>query len=240
MCNAHDGLYEVHAVVEFFQQFCFVRSTPNIGVGGVCLFFASAVWQLARGEKFTHFATATKLVHECGVEPRLVYTQRWVHHEPVAIETLNVVSFIGGTITPNIDVVALHCANQKGASDGTTKSSGVEICFASSGDMERSTLQCNEAFANKFFTAVDEARKLGTVLFGAVRYLVELGFVGLAKICGIAIRQCTFFTHPCHSSRGIESARKSNTHAFPDGELREDFRARGGGIVTGHGSYRTE
>ena len=35
-----------------------MRCAPNIGVGGVRLFFAGAVGQLASSEEFAHFASA--------------------------------------------------------------------------------------------------------------------------------------------------------------------------------------
>jgi hypothetical protein len=55
-----------------------------------------------------------------------------------------------------------------------------------------------ETFANEFFTAIDEASKFCPVLFGAVRYLVKLWFIGLAKVCCVAIWQRAFFSHPCN------------------------------------------
>ena len=225
MRNTHDGLYKIHAIVEFFEQFCFVSGTPNVGVGGVCLFLAGAVGQLARGEEFTHFAASTKFIHECGVEPRLVNAQRRIDHEPIAIKALDVVSLVSRPVTPNIDVVTLHRTNKKCSCYCAAKWGGVEICFARSSDMKCTTLQCNETFANKFFAAIDETSKFCSVLFGAVRYLVELWFVGLAKVCGVAIWQRAFFAHPRNCSRSVESTRKSNTHSFPGRELREDFRA---------------
>ena len=70
--------------------------------------------------------------------------------------------------------------------------------------------------ANKFFTAVDEASKFCPVLFGAVRYLVELWFIGLAKVCGVGVRNGALGSHPGNGYRSVEPAREGDADAFAD------------------------
>ena len=54
---------------------------------------------------------ATQLVDEVGIQPRLVDLQFGVGQQALAIETFNIVTFIGAAVTPDVDAVFFHRRN---------------------------------------------------------------------------------------------------------------------------------
>ena len=118
--DTHDWINDLHAAAEQFQVFGLVRGTKHVGVSGVGFFGRHLVAKARLGHEGGHFCTATQLINEKLIEPRLVDFEGWVGQQTIAVKTLNVVALEGAAITPNIDIILLHCGYQHRAGDGTT------------------------------------------------------------------------------------------------------------------------
>ena len=196
--HAHDGLNNVHARAQLFEQLGLVRGAPDVGVGAVGLFFAVSVGQLALNEKLAHLGAATELANERFVEPRLIHAQVGVHQQAIAVEPLDVVALIGAAVAPDIYVVFLHRAHEQRARDSATQWGGVEVGLAGGADVEGATLQRDQALVHQLGAAVDDASQFGAVLLGAVGDARQIAFVLLAKVGGVCVGKGTLFAHPGH------------------------------------------
>ncbi|CAB5076320.1 unannotated protein [freshwater metagenome] len=86
--------------------------TQDIGISGVGLLNAIAIWQLVADQPFGHFFTAAKFADKISIQPWLIDSQIWVSKKAIAIEALNIVAFVGRTIAPNFNVILQHRAHQ--------------------------------------------------------------------------------------------------------------------------------
>ena len=116
--NAHDGFDDFDAAVEKFQIFGFMRRAEHIGIGGIGFLHRHFVVEAVGNQKFAHFVAAAEFVDKLLVEPGFVDFQRGIGQEAVAVETLDVVAFVGTAVAPNVDVVFLHGGNEHGAGNG--------------------------------------------------------------------------------------------------------------------------
>ncbi|CZU89875.1 Uncharacterised protein [Enterobacter cloacae] len=148
---------------------------------------------------------ATQLVDEVGVQPRLVDLQLGVGQQAITIETLDIVTFIGATVTPNVDAVFFHRRNQHGAGDRTAQRGGVEIGQAAGGVVERTTLNSRDTFSDQLLTAVNQARVLCSILFSATRNGIIVVLIRLTQVRSIGIRNRSLLAHPQQCSAGIQA-----------------------------------
>lgn len=75
-----------------------MRRTQHVGVGGVGFLNRHLVVKAAGNHKLRHLMTATQLVDEVGIQPRLVDLQLGVGQQAITIETFDIVAFIGATV----------------------------------------------------------------------------------------------------------------------------------------------
>ena len=212
--HSHDWVDDMHTFVEEFQVFGLVCGAPDIGVSRVGLLHAGAVAIATRLQPLAHLFAPTQLSHELHVEPRLIYFQVGIGKQTIAVEALDVVALVGTAITPNVHAVLFHGIDQHRARHGAAQWGGVEIRLASAADVERTTLQRDQALIDQRATAVDQTRLLGFVFIGPLGDVVVVVLVILAKICCIAIRDRTLFAHPCNGTTGVKAARKGDTDFF--------------------------
>ena len=213
---------------------------PDVGVGRVRLLDRIAVREVACLEELAHALAAAEFVDERRVEPRLVDPQVRVHEQAVAVEALDVVALVGRSVAPHVDAVVLHRPHEQRAGHRPTERRGVEVRLAGRRDVERSALQGDQALADEFVTAVDEAGLFGAVDLGPIGNGVEFGLVVLSEIGGVGVRDRSPVAHPRHGGGGVEPAGEGDAHAFPDGKRHEDLGIGGGtaGRRVGHGRRR--
>src|SRR6476659_10075508 len=109
-----------------------------------------------------------QFVNERLIEPWLVDAQVRVCQQTVAIEALDVVPLIGAAITPDMNVIIFHRADQHRTRYGTATRRGIEVRHTGRGDVERATLQCGKTLAHQWKPTINETRMLGAVLHGAL------------------------------------------------------------------------
>ena len=150
--------------------------------------------------------------------------QLGIDQQAVAIEALDVVAFEGGPVAPDVDVVLLHGGHQHGAGDGAADGGGVEVGDAGGADVEGAGLQRCDAFADERAAAVDQAGFFGAVFESRARNGIVVGFVGLAEIGCIGVREGPLLLHPVQSSGGVEPAGEGNANLLADGQRFENYR----------------
>ncbi len=170
-----------------------------------------------------HLGAAAELVDECGVEPGLVDLEIGIDEQAVAVEALDVIAFEGGAVAPDVDVVLLHGGDEHGAGDGAADGGGVEVRDAGGGDVECAGLQRGDAFANQRAAAVDEAGFFGAVFEGRARDGVVVGFVGLAEVGRVGVRDGALLLHPVQGGGGVEPAGEGNADFLADGQGFENY-----------------
>ena len=171
-----------------------------------------------------HLLPAAELVDERLIEPRLVDSQARIGQQPVAVEPLDVVALERAAISPDVDVVFLHRADEHRAGDGAADRRGVEVGNPCRRDVKRAALEHREPFGDELRPAVDEPRLLGAVLQRLARNLVVVGFVRLAEVCGVGVRNRAFRAHPMQRGAGIEPAGKGDADAFARRKALENVR----------------
>ena len=72
--------------------------------------------------------------------------------------------------------------------------------------MERAALQHGQPFGHELPAAVDQPRFLRAVLQRAPRDIVVIGFVRLAEVRGVRVRDRAFPSHPMKRRARIETA----------------------------------
>ena len=147
--HAHDRLDGLQRDVEVLERLRLVGGAPDVGVGGVRLLLAVAVGQVVLGEPLAHLGAAAELVHEVGVEPRLVDAQLGVGEQAVAVEPLDVVALEGRAVAPDVDAVLVHGADQHGAGHGAAERRGVEVGAAAGADVEGAAGHRGEALLDE-------------------------------------------------------------------------------------------
>ena len=147
--HAHDRLDGLQRDVEVLQGLGLVGGAPDVGVGRVRLLLAVPVRQVALGEPRAHLVTAAQLVHEVGVEPRLVDAQLGVREQAVAVEPLDVVALERRPVTPDVDAVLVHRPHQHRAGDRAAQRRGVEVGPAAGADVERPAGQRRESLLDQ-------------------------------------------------------------------------------------------
>ena len=152
--HTHDRVDDADAAVQEFQILGFVRGSQHIAVRAVGLLCTHLVAKACLGHEGRHFCTTAQFVDEQLVQPGLVNAQRRVGQQTVAVETLNVITFEGRPVTPNVDIVFLHGCYQHGAGDRAAQGGGVEVCQAASGDMERASLQSCDPLMGQLQAAI--------------------------------------------------------------------------------------
>src|SRR5690606_23146955 len=100
----------------------------------------------------------------------------------------DIVALVGAAVAPDVDVVFFHGGHQHGASDCAADGRGVEVGDAASGNVERTGLQRGDALGHQLRAAVDQAGVFGAVGHGLARDFVVVGFVGLAQVGRVGVR----------------------------------------------------
>ena len=170
---------------------------PDVGVGGIGLLGAVSIGEVADLEPLAHLFSAAEFRDKGFVEPRLVDSEVGVGEQAVAVETLDVVSFVGASVAPDADAVFGHGLDEEGSSYGAADGGGVEVGLPCARDMECAALEGEETFADHFGPAVDKPGFFSTVLLGSAGDAFDVGFVILTEEAGVAVRDGTFFAHPC-------------------------------------------
>ncbi len=169
-----------------------------------------------------HFGAAAEFVDEGLVEPGFVDLQAGIGQQTIAVEALDVVALEGAAVAPDVDVVILHRRYQHGAGDCAPQRRGVEVGHAGGGDVEGTGLQSGNTLGCELRAAVDQAGLFGAVLHGLARNLVVVGFVGLAQVGGVGIRNRALVAHPVQRGAGVESAGEGDTDFLVQGEVLEN------------------
>ena len=81
----------------------------------------------------------------------------------------------------------------------------------------------DEPFLHEKRTAIDEPRQLCTVLGGARRDGVVVGFVGLTEVRSVAVRVRALVFHPGDRRRRVEAAGKRDADALAEGKGEENL-----------------
>ena len=223
--DAHDRLDDLHVGIEAFQVLGLMRGAEHVRVGRVGLLGAHAVVEALLLKEGRHFGAAAELADELHVEPRLVDLEVRVGKKTVAVEALDVVALVRGSVTPDVDAVLTHGGDEHRARHGAAERSGVEVKLACRRDVEGAGLNGGDAFVHELFAAVDQAGVFGAVLHGATRNGFIVSFVGLAEVGRVGVRQSALVLHPAKSSARIEAAGKGNADFLADGNaLKDRFR----------------
>ena len=217
--NAHDGLDDFDAAVEEFQIFGFMRRAEHIGVGRVGFFNRHFVVEAVGNQKFAHFVATAEFVDKLLVEPRFVDFQRGIGQEAVAVETLDVVAFVGAAVAPDIHIVFFHGGNEHGAGHGAAQRRGVEIGDAAGGNVERAALDGGDAFMRQLRAAVNQAGVFPHRIPSLFRNGVVVVFVGLAEVGECRQRQRAFEFHPQQCGGGIKTAGEGDADFWPTGRF---------------------
>ena len=205
-----------------------MRCAEHIGVSRVGFFNRHFVLETVGDEELAHFVAAAEFVDKLLVKPRFVDFQRGIGQETVAVETLDVVAFIGAAVAPDVHVVFFHGGNKHGAGHSAAERGGVEIGYAAGGNVERAALDGGDAFLRELGTAVNQAGDFGAVLLGFGGDGVVVVFVGLAEIGGVGVGVSAFEFHPQQRGGGVQPAGKGDADFLADGEGLEN------GVVRTH------
>lgn len=139
-------------------------------------------------------------------------------------ERIDIVSFVGATVTPDIHAIFFHRSNQHGTSHGAAQRRRVEIGQAAGGVMKCATLNSGNTFGHQLFAAVDQTCVLRAVFHGTTRDRIIILFVWLAQVCSICIRNRSLLSHPQQCGTGVQTARKSDTNTLTYREMLENRR----------------
>ena len=90
-------------------------------------------------------------------------------------------------------------------------------------NVEGAGLERRDTFANKRAAAVDEAGLFSAIFEGRARDGIVVGFVGLAKIGRIGVRDGALLLHPVQGGRSVEPAGEGNANFLADGEGFENY-----------------
>src|SRR5690606_31282504 len=222
--DTHDRFDDVDPRAQFFEVFGLMRRAPDVRVRAVRLLDRVAVREAVRNQPLAHLLASAELADELRVEPRLVDAQSRVGEQAVAVEPLNVVALVGGAVAPDVDAVILHRANQHGAGDGAAERGRVEVGLAAAADVEGTALQRDQALFDERGLAVDQPGQLGTVLGRPFRDRFDVGFVVLADVGRVGVRNGALLAHPRDSNRSVEAAREGDPHTLTNGQTRQYFR----------------
>ena len=196
--HAHDRLDGLQRDVEVLERLGLVGGAPDVGVGGVGLLLCCR--GRAGRAPISHWlisVAAAELVHEVGVQPRLVDAQVGVGQQAVAVEPLDVVALERRAVAPDVDAVLVHGADQHGAGDRAAERRGVEVGAAAGADVEGAAGERGEPLLDQRVPAVDGAGDLGAVLQrrGRGRRRCRARRTGRGRRC-----RCTG-SRPCRASR---------------------------------------
>ena len=224
--DAHDRLDDLHRGAEQLEVLGLVGRAEHVGVGRIRLLGGRPVRQPALGEPLAHLGAAAQLLHERGVEPRLVDAQMLVREQAVAVEALDVVSLVGRAVAPDVDAVLGHRADEQRAGDGATERSRVEVALARSLDVEGTALERCEALACERVAAVDDDGILGAVELRAIRDAGDVRLVGLAEVGSEGVGDRAALAHPGDRAAGIEPAGEGDADALADRQRAENDAER--------------
>ncbi|VXB84363.1 hypothetical protein BACI9J_250001 [Bacillus altitudinis] len=203
--DTHDRLDDVQAAGQLFEALRLVRRAPDVRVGRVRLLGGVAVREPTGDEPLAHLLAAAELLDELGVEPRLVDAQARVGHQAVAVEPLDVVALVGGAVAPDVDAVFLHRTDEHRARHRATERRRVEVRLAAGADVERTGLQCDQAFFDQGALRVDQPGDLRAVLVGAARDGVDVRLVVLADVSRVRAGDRSLLAHPGNGAGGVET-----------------------------------
>ncbi len=89
--------------------------------------------------------------------------------------------------------------------------------------MEGPRLQCGDAFANERAAAVDQAGLFGAIVEGRAWDGLVVGFVGLAKVGSIGVRDGALLLHPVQGGRSVQPAGEGDADFLPGGQRFENY-----------------
>ncbi|MPN08654.1 hypothetical protein SDC9_155939 [bioreactor metagenome] len=168
-------------------------------------------------------ATA-EFIDKIGIQPWFINLQFGVGQQTVTIETFNIVTFIGATVTPDIYAIFFHGGNQHGAGHGTAQRGGIEVGQSASGVVECTALNGSDPFGNELLTAIYQASILSTIFHCTARNGVIVILIRLAQIRSICIWDSPFLSHPQQCCTGVQAAGKSDTNTLTYREMLENRR----------------
>ena len=199
-----------------FEIFRLVGCAEDVRIGGIRLLETHPVAKAGGIEIRAHLGTSTEFIDELLIEPRLVNAQFRIDHQPIAVEALDVISFIGAAVTPDVDIVFLHRRHQHGAGHGASERRGVEVGQAGRGDVKRPGLNRRESLRDQLGAAINQSGVLGAVLHRPARNVIVIILVRLSEIRGVGVRNRPLLTRPVERRAGIETTRKGDTDLFAD------------------------
>ena len=193
--------------------------TQHIGVGRVGFFNRHFVVEAVGNQKFAHFVTAAEFVDKLLIEPRFVDFQRRIGQQAVAVETLNVVAFVGAAVAPDIHIVFFHGGNEHGAGHGAAQRRGVEVGDAAGGNGGTRRIGWRQCLRVPTARGSQSGGHFLRRIHRFFRNGVVIVFVRLAEVGGVGVRQCAFEFHPQQCGRGIKTAGEGDADFLTDGEI---------------------
>ena len=192
------------------------------------------------GQPLAHLGPAAELVHEVGVQPRLVDPQLRVGQQPVAVEALDVVALERRPVAPDVDAVLVHGPHQHGAGHRPAERGGVEVGAAAGADVEGAAGERGQPLLDQLRPAVDaRGRSRRRTRRARAGYAGDVGLVVLPDVGGVGARDRALVAHPGDRDGGVEAAGERDADPLALGQGGEDL-AHGGvrsgvGVVGGHG-----
>jgi len=205
MRDAHDRLDDVHARIEVLELLRLVGRAEHVRVGAVGLLAAHRVRQADAREVVAHLGATAELGDEARVQPRLVNLELGIGEDAVAIEALDVVALVRAAVAEDVHVVGVHRAHDRGRSHRAAQRRGVEVLLARGRQMERATLQRDDALARHRFAAIDQARAHRAMAQRDRRDVGRVLLIGLREVRGIRIDLHAVAAHPRYGGARIET-----------------------------------
>ncbi len=224
-CRQQGGQYwdSEDCIIYFVPSPAIMCSSEDIGIGAIGFFSWELVVIAVSYEPLTHLLTSTEFLVKSRIEPWLVYPEFWIDEESVPVESFDIVSLVGTTVTPYINSILHHRLYELGSCYCSAERCSIEVCLSSSFDMKSRASNCEESFIHKCFTAVDQSRSFSTVCEGTLWYIIIVIFIILSEIGCICVWDCSFWVHPRDSTTGVKSTRKGDTNFGAYRKRREDM-----------------
>ncbi len=194
--NTHDRVNNLDAAVQMFKILGFVCRAEHVGVGRISFFLAHLVAEAVVGKELAHFCSAAELADELNVKPGLVDLELRIGDQTVAVEALNVVSFVGGAVTPDVDAVFSHRVHEHCAGNSASERCGVVVSHAAGGNVKRVALNRSNAFGNELLSAVHETCDRSAEFHGSARNCLIIILVGLTEVGCVGARESALLFHP--------------------------------------------
>ena len=114
----------------------FVRSTQEVGVGGVGLFSRHTIVKTFGLQERAHFSAAAQFINKVTVKPGLIDLQIRIGQQTITIETFDVIALVGRTVAPDVYAIFARGVNQHRARHSAAQRRRVEIRLTGSRNVE--------------------------------------------------------------------------------------------------------